>query len=330
MAPHGVPAELALVRLDALGDEPAAALGGAERGADLARRGPGEGGPQLRVVADLVLHLPQGLDRVPVAVRGGVLEPAEELLVHAAARLVHDRAQVERRRQLREVEHPVDLPVPVVDVDRVLEHARELGQAHPVRLVQAALQVREVAFHLGAQPVPPPLGEVLAVYGQDGVEVLAHRGRVGRVARHPGAIARAVLGGVDPQVGVRRDRGGVDVSVDVLGQPVHSERRAEAPEHVVAAEPPAADVEEHGADRVRAMQVVVDPEELLLDLGVPGHGERFVAEELPEDLLCHRHGPDLLPIDLRRRLDAASSRRTVASSPLRNLARRTWQIIDCR
>ena len=124
VAPHGVPAELALVRLDALGDEPPAALarpaGRATISGDLLGR---EGGPQLGVVADLVLHPPERLDRVPVAVRGGVLEPAEQRLVDAAAVLLHDRAQVQRRRQLGEVEHPVDLPVAIVDVDRVLEEA---------------------------------------------------------------------------------------------------------------------------------------------------------------------------------------------------------------
>jgi hypothetical protein len=74
-----------------------------------------------------------------------------------------------------------------------------------------------------------------------------------------------------------------------FGQPVDGERRPEPTEHVVAAEPPAADVEEHRADRVRDVQVVVDPEEVLLDLGIPGHRERFVTEELAEDLLCRCH-----------------------------------------
>ena len=51
--------------------------------------------------------------------------------------------------------------------------------------------------------------------------------------------------------GIGRDGRRVDVAVDVLGQPVDRERRPEPAEHVVAAQPPAADVEEHRADRVR-------------------------------------------------------------------------------
>jgi hypothetical protein len=37
-------------------------------------------------------------------------------------------------------------------------------------------------------------------------------------------------------------------------------------------------------------EVVVDPEEVLLDVAVPGHGEALVTEETAEDLLtyCHR------------------------------------------
>jgi len=59
---------------------------------------------------------------------------------------------------------------------------------------------------------------------------------------------------------------------------------------VVAGEPPATDVEEHRTDRVGDVEVVVDPEKVLLDLGIPRHRERVVTEELAEDLLsrCHR------------------------------------------
>ena len=181
----------------------------------------------------------------------------------------------------------------IVDVDRVLEQARRVGQVHLVGGVEARLEVGEVALHLGPQPVAPPVGEVAAVDGQDRVEVGAHRGGEGRVARDAGAVPGAVLGRVDAQVGVGRDGGRVDVAVDVLGQPVDRERGAEAAEHVVAAQPPAADVEEHRADRVRAVQVVVDPEEVLLDLGIPRHREGLVAEELAEDLLGRRHAPVL-------------------------------------
>jgi len=41
---------------------------------------------------------------------------------------------------------------------------------------------------------------------------------------------------------------------------------------------------------VRDVQIVVDPEEVLLDLRVPGDRERLVTQELAEDLLCRCHG----------------------------------------
>ena len=289
VAPDGVPAELALVGLDALGDEPPAPLGPAQRRGDVVGRLAAEGRPQLRVVADLVLHPPQRLDRVPVAVRRRVLQPPEQLLVDAAADPLHDRPQVERRRQLGEVQHPVDLPVAIVDVDGVLEERGGLGQAHLAGSVQFRLEIREIALHLGHQPVAPPVGEALPVDRQDDVEVGAHRRGEGRVARDAGDVARGVLGPLDAERRVGWDGRRVHVAVHVLGQPVHGERRPEPPEHVVAAEPPAADVEEHRADGVRDVQVVVDPEEVLLDLGVPVDGERVVPEELAEDLLGDGH-----------------------------------------
>jgi hypothetical protein len=199
-------------------------------------------------------------------------------------------SKLERRRQLGEVEHPVDLPVAVVNVDRVLEERRGLRQAHPVRGVEARLEVREVALHLGDEPVAPPVREMLAVDGEHRVEVGAHVVAEGAIARDARGVAGAVLRALDPEVGIRRDGGRVDISVHVLGEPVDGERRAEPPEHMVAAEPPAPDVEEHRADRMRDVQVVVDPEEVLLDLRIPPHREGVVAEELAEDLLCRCHG----------------------------------------
>ena len=121
-----------------------------EGGDDLAGGLVLEGGGQDGIGLGLLLHLPEGLDRVPVAVLGRVLEPAQELLVDLAVRLLHDRPQVERRGELGEVEHPVDLPVPVMDVDRILEQAGELRQVHLGRLVELVLQVLEVVLHLGA------------------------------------------------------------------------------------------------------------------------------------------------------------------------------------
>ena len=72
----------------------------------------------------------------------------------------------------------MDLPVAIVDVDRVLEQHRHLGERHPVGGVEALLEEREVALHLGHEPVVPPVGEMLAIDRQDGVEVGAHVRRV--------------------------------------------------------------------------------------------------------------------------------------------------------
>ena len=320
-----MPAELPLVRLHSLRDEAVPSLGAAEGGSDRLGITGRERRLQLGVVPNLVLHPPEGFDGVPVPVGRRVLQPAEQRLVNRAARLLHHRSELERRRQLGEVQHPVDLPVAVVDVDCILEERRGLRQAHAVCGVEARFEVREVALHLGDEPVAPPVREMLAVDGEDRVEVLAHPLAKGAIARDAGRVAGAVLRPLDPDVGIRRDCRGVDVAVHVLGQPVDGERRAEPPEHVVAAEPPAPDVEEHGADRMGDVQVVVDPEEVPLDLRIPLNRKGFVAEELAEDLLCRCHGL-VLQDRGRHRSPAApaiAANRIIARSPW-------WQVIDDR
>ena len=158
-----------------------------------------------------------------------------------------------------------------------------------VLLVQHPLDVVEVALHLGDEAGPPPVRELEAVDGQDraqvgtdlaGVLVVLGDDRMGR---------EVVLLRRDVDAGLGRDGGRVQVAVDVLVDPVRRERRAEAAEHVVAGEPPAADVLVHRAERLRAVQVVVDPEQQLLGLGRPLHGERVVAEELAEDFFLQGH-----------------------------------------
>ena len=124
-----------------------------------------------------LLDLPQLLDGVPVAVHRRALQPAHERGVVALALGRGDRG-VERhgRGELGEVEHPVDRPVPVVHVDRVLEQDRELDQAGAVVVV--LVEPDEVVLHLGAQPVAPPVEEVLRVVGQRPAHVGAELGRV--------------------------------------------------------------------------------------------------------------------------------------------------------
>ena len=284
--PDRLVAERALVRLDPLGDQPPAALGALERAQHVGRGVALERGSQLALALDLLLDLPQVLDRVPVAVLEARLQAAHQPRVLAPAHLRDHRVEVRGGGELGEVEHPVDLPVAVVDVDRVLEVDRHL--AHRRRVVVDAVQVLEVALDLGPQPLPPPGQEVARVLGQHPAEVGADRRRVVRVARHARDVAGLVLGRLRMQLGLTRNRRGVDVAVDLLGDPVARERRAEPPEHVVAGQPPAADVEEHRRHRVRDVEVVVDPEELLLAL-LPLDRELVRPMKSPQDLLGHGH-----------------------------------------
>ncbi len=243
------------------------------------------------VALDLLLHLPQRADLVPVTVVARVLEAAEQDLVDLAVGLLHDRPEVERRAQLREVQHPVDLPVAVVHVDGVLEEDRQLGKAQVRLPVEHAFDVLEVAGHLGHEPGAPPELEVVPVDGQHRAEVGPDLASVLGVTRlrddRVGAVV--VLLGVDNEAGLGRDRRRVQVAVDVLVDPVGRERRAEPPEHVIAGQPPAADVLVHRAERLRTVQVVVDPEEQLLGLRGPADGELLVAEELAEDFFLEGH-----------------------------------------
>ena len=250
---------------------PASALAIAGRGVVVER------GAQLGVGLDLVLHLPERLDRVPVAVRDRGLQAAGEPRVDLALDLGDRRAERERGRELGEVDHPVDLPVAIVDVDRVLQ---QHGQRDELERVHVdAVEVGEVALDLGPQALAPPARELRAVVRQHGAEIAADAGRIPVEPRHARDVAGVVLGALDRDV-VGRNRGRVEVAVDVLGDPVGRERRAEAPEHVIAGQPPAADVEEHRRQRVGAVQVVEDPQPLALTR-VPRDRERVVPVEGP-------------------------------------------------
>ena len=286
MRPDRLVAKCLLVLGDPLAREGAPALGAVKRAQHVGRRLALEGRAQLRVGLDLLLELPEVLDRVPVAVLEARLQAPHETRVLAAAHLADDGVEVRRGGELGEVEHPVDLPVAIVDVDRVLEVDGHL--AHRRRAVVDAVEVGEVALDLGAQPVAPPHEEVPRVLGEHPAEIGPDRARVLRVARHSRDVASLVLGRLRADLAVRRHGGRVDVAVDLLGDPVACERRAEAPEHVVAGQPPSADVEEHRRHGVRDVEIVVDPEELLLAL-LPLDRELVRPVELAQDLLDHGH-----------------------------------------
>ena len=157
----------------------------------------------------------------------------------------------------------MDLPVAIVDVDRVLEQDRRArpGSSRP-----------------GGRAAPPGTRSCAPSPAPAGRATSRRSARRTRAASRPGTrrSARCTQGRAGParriatpysiastvQAGLGRDRRRVQVAVDVLGDPVGRERRAEPAEHVVAGQPPAPDVVEHGAQRMRAVQVVEDPEEV--------------------------------------------------------------------
>ena len=285
--PDRLVAELLPVRAQPLVQEAAAALGALERADHVGGGLAPERLAQLVVALDLLLHLPERLDRIPVPVLDRALQAAEERRVGLALHLRDGRVQRHRRGELREVEHPVDLPVTVVDVERVLEEHHELDQRGAVGVVP--VQVGEVPLDLGAQPVTPPVEEVAGVVGQDEAQVRTHLRRVLGVVRDAGRVARLELVRLRPHGRVGRDRRRVEVAVHVLRHPVRRERRREAPEHVVARQPPPAQVEIERRQRVGAVEVVQHPEELRL-AGLPLDRKRLVTLEGGEDLWClHRH-----------------------------------------
>ena len=271
VAPDGMPAELALVRLDALGDEAPAPLARPQCSPRSRRSLSGSKAARSSGSSRTSFFI-----RHRASIESQLRSEAEFWRRPSSSSSTVPRVFSITARRSSVADSWAKLSIQWIFQWRSwMSMASSSRQAASARLiavggVEALFQEREVALHLRAQAVPPPVGEVAAVNRQHDVEIRAHRRREGRVARHPGAVAGAVLGPLDAQVRIGRDGRRVDVAVDVLGQPVDGERRPETAEHVVAAEPPAADVEEHRADRVRDVQVVVDPEEVLLDLGIPG------------------------------------------------------------
>jgi hypothetical protein len=120
--------------------------------------------------------------------------------------------------------------------------------------------------------------------GEHRVQVRADLTRVLVALGHPGNVATAVLRGLSVGRRVGRDSGRVEIAVYPLGDPVGGEWSAKPAKHVVAREPPPADVEEHRRDRVRTVKVIQDPEEIRLPL-LPINREVLIAVERAEYLV---------------------------------------------
>ena len=149
----------------------------------------------------------------------------------------------DRRLELREVEHPVQPPVALLDVDGLFEQDHQLGQRR--RLHRKRVEVFEVAENFRQVAPLPPVEELVGV------------------DRHHHVVVRPQLGFF---LGRPRHDGAHQVAVDGLRDPVLAERHAEAAIHVAARQPPAADVEPHRRNRLRTVQVVEPEVELLLVL----------------------------------------------------------------
>jgi hypothetical protein len=208
-------------------------------------------------------------------------------------------------RELSEIQHPVDLPMAVVHVDRILEQDRQLDERG--RVVVDRVQTGEVRFDLGAQAVAPPVGEVRGVVRQDPVEITADAVRIAGTSRHPRRIPGVVLGRLGLHLRAARDRRGVHVAVDALGDPVAGKRRAEAAEHVVTRQPPTADVEEHRRHGVRHVQVVEDPEQVALTL-VPLDRKLVASEEPAQHAVAHAVSLLVLTARASRALASANNK----------------------
>ena len=178
------------------GDE-GAPLVGALQGREHVGRGPArEGVRQDRARLDDLFHAPQRLDGVPVAVRDARLEASGQVGGQVGAQLGDGGVQLHRGAELREVDHPVDLPVTVMDVHRVLEQDGEAHEALALHVVP--VEPGEVAFDLRTQPVVPPAHEVAPVMGQDRIEIGRDEAGVVIGERDAGRVSRSKLLGIRP------------------------------------------------------------------------------------------------------------------------------------
>ena len=140
------------------------------------------------------------------------------------------------------------------------------------------VETNEIALDFRNQPLSPPIQEVVGVIRQRPPEIGADLPRIRRINRRAAHIVRPVFGSHSAHVRLCWNCGSINISVDDLDEPVGSKRSPEPAEHIVATQPPAANVCVHRRDGIRDVQVIVDPEQFLLPV-LPLYWKFLVAKE---------------------------------------------------
>src|SRR5579875_1686088 len=74
---------------------------------------------QFAIVLDLLFNAPQIFNGVPVAIFDRALQATHQGRINLAFDFLNESVEIEGRRELREIEHPVNFPMPVVDVNGI-------------------------------------------------------------------------------------------------------------------------------------------------------------------------------------------------------------------
>src|SRR6266566_2047521 len=157
----------------------------------IAGRGALESLDKFRITLNLFFDSPQSLNRVPVAVHGGVLQASHEVGVYLAFDLLHHGIQIERGGELGEVDHPVDFPVAIVDVNGIFEQNSQFNKTCMISVVR--IEIGEVALYLWTQSLSPPIQKICSVMRQDCSHVGTDFLRIGWIAGNTGNITALVF-----------------------------------------------------------------------------------------------------------------------------------------
>ena len=212
--------------------------------------------------ADLLLHLPQGLEGIPVPVGGGDVDLSDQHVVGPGG--LGGVGKVRGGLELGQVDDPVNPEGLALHVQDVLHVDHDLRQA-----LVLEIEVQNGVLHV------LQAGHILLIPAvHEGVRVDGHDLDI--VVKHGADLVGVHLRGND---------GGVDIAADLLGDPGLADGGAEALVHVRAVRapaalgvPPAADVEVQGGDGVGTVEVVIEPHQALLGLVLPFDGEALVSE----------------------------------------------------